>query len=352
MTRASSLAESGVFVVIEINRGPSGSPGPDRGTAGGCSSTPQPSDPPRALLGRLFGDSGYANAGATQSVLDVAARLIRTAARPPRDRPSWVHRSPALSLWLKRRSMRPRDLVSTAVAASCAGRIALNISDGAHGIGRSAARATVYRLPEPQTGSASFRGTGQESLNDEQPAVHQRCGSGARDHRKVGRRLEGRHDEARRPGHHHDPDDAPVDLNQAVDRYFQFVQRTVDVNRDLAISWAELVDTLTGATREQAESFSRIVRDQADTLAGMAAHQFEKNEQVAQGRAEQVEQERRVKRARQAEGDRVKQDRAKAREAYEGLTKAELSDQLAALGLPKSGNVDDLIDRLVEANDN
>ena len=94
MTRASSLAESGVFVVIEINRGPSGSPGPDKGPAGGCSSTPQPSDPPGALLGRLFGDSGYANAGATQSVLDVAARLIRTAARPPRDRPSWVHRSP------------------------------------------------------------------------------------------------------------------------------------------------------------------------------------------------------------------------------------------------------------------
>ena len=148
------------------------------------------------------------------------------------------------------------------------------------------------------------------------------------------------------------PTDAPVDLNQAVDRYFQFVQRTVDVNRDLAISWAELVDTLTGATREQAESFSRIVRDQADTLAGMAAHQFERTEQVAQGRVEQVEQERRVKRARQAEGDRVKQDRAKAREAYEGLTKAELSDQLAALGLPKTGNVDDLIDRLVEANDN
>jgi hypothetical protein len=39
---------------------------------------------------------------------------------------------------LKRRSMRPRELVSTAVAASCAGRIALNISDGARGIGRSA----------------------------------------------------------------------------------------------------------------------------------------------------------------------------------------------------------------------
>ena len=67
----------------------------------------------------------------------------------------------------------------------------------------------------------------------------------------------------------------PVDLNQSVEQYFQFVQKTVDLNRDLATSWAELVNTLTGATREQAESFGRIVKDQADTLAGMAAQQAE-----------------------------------------------------------------------------
>ena len=146
----------------------------------------------------------------------------------------------------------------------------------------------------------------------------------------------------------------PVDLNQSVEQYFQFVQRTVDLNRDLATSWAELVNTLTGATREQAESFSRIVKDQADTLAGVAAQQAEKTQQVAQewaGQAEQAEQER-ARRARQAEGERVNQDRAKAREAYDGLTKAELSDQLADRGLPRTGNVEDLIDRLVEANDN
>ena len=37
MTRASSLDGSGVFVVVGVNRGPSGSPGPGRGPAGGCS---------------------------------------------------------------------------------------------------------------------------------------------------------------------------------------------------------------------------------------------------------------------------------------------------------------------------
>ena len=146
----------------------------------------------------------------------------------------------------------------------------------------------------------------------------------------------------------------PVDLNQSVEQYFQFVQKTVDLNRDLATSWAELVNTLTGATREQAESFSRIVKDQADTLAGMAAQQAETTQQVAHERAEQAEQakQERTRRARQAERERVNQDRAKAREAYEGLTKAELSDQLAARGLPRTGNVDDLIDRLVEADTN
>jgi hypothetical protein len=68
----------------------------------------------------------------------------------------------------------------------------------------------------------------------------------------------------------------------------------------------------------------------------MAAQQAETTQQVAHERAEQAEQakQERTRRARQAERERVNQDRAKAREAYEGLTKAELSDQLAALGLP------------------
>jgi len=35
---------------------------------------------------------------------------------------------------------------------------------------------------------------------------------------------------------------------------------------------------------------------------------------------------------------------------YEDLTKAELGDQLAERGLPKTGNVDDLIERLVNAD--
>ena len=58
----------------------------------------------------------------------------------------------------------------------------------------------------------------------------------------------------------------------------------------------------------------------------------------------------RRRKVRQAERRQARQAHDKARERYEGLTKTELSDQLAKRQLPKSGNVDELIERLVEAD--
>jgi len=40
----------------------------------------------------------------------------------------------------------------------------------------------------------------------------------------------------------------------------------------------------------------------------------------------------------------------RARESYESLTKAELSDLLKQRHLPKTGNVDELVERLVEGD--
>ena len=54
--------------------------------------------------------------------------------------------------------------------------------------------------------------------------------------------------------------------------------------------------------------------------------------------------------ARQAEREQARHARDKARERYEGLTKAELSDRLDQRNLPKTGNVDELVERLVEAD--
>jgi len=60
-----------------------------------------------------------------------------------------------------------------------------------------------------------------------------------------------------------------VDLVPFVERYFEFVQRTVDISRDLTIKWAESAGMLSGVVREQAESVSGLVREQAE-LAGQA----------------------------------------------------------------------------------
>ena len=54
-----------------------------------------------------------------------------------------------------------------------------------------------------------------------------------------------------------------VDLVPVVERYFEFVQRTVDISRNLTLSWAEAAGTLSGAVREQAESMGGLVREQA-----------------------------------------------------------------------------------------
>src|ERR1700728_1058409 len=129
-----------------------------------------------------------------------------------------------------------------------------------------------------------------------------------------------------------------IDLVPAVERYFDLVQRTVDLNRDLAVKWAEAASALPGVVREQAESAGEVVRDKAATA-----------EQAAHVHAERATHEL-AREARKMERDQAKKAQATARKRYEGLTKAELSDLLAQRGLPRSGNVDQLIDRLVEAD--
>ena len=188
-----------------------------------------------------------------------------------------------------------------------------------------------------------------------------------------------------------------VDLVPAVRRYFELVQRTVDINRHLAVRWAETVGTLSGVIREKAESTGDLVREKAEAADNImraraekapqaALEQAEKAEQAAREQAkqaghaalEQAEQAARelaarelaareqaekaareqaekaekelARQARQAEREQAGRAHKRARERYEGLPKAELSDQLAKRELPKTGNVDQLIERLVEAD--
>jgi hypothetical protein len=143
-----------------------------------------------------------------------------------------------------------------------------------------------------------------------------------------------------------------VDLVPAVERYFDLVQRTVEINRRLAVRWAEAAATLSGAVREKAESAGDVVREKAEAAGDIAREQAENAERAAReqaAKAEQAEKEL-ARQARQAEREHARQAHARARARYEGLTKAELSDLLAKRDLPKTGNIDELIERLVEAD--
>jgi len=143
-----------------------------------------------------------------------------------------------------------------------------------------------------------------------------------------------------------------VDLTTPVQRYFDFVQQTIDKNREFAIKWAESVNSFSGTVRGQAESFGNVITDQTAKVADLVTEQAAKAEQVAQDQADKAEQVEKdlVKEAKKAEREAAKKAHEEARAAYEGLTKAELSDLLAERELPKSGTVEELIERLVAAD--
>lgn len=140
-----------------------------------------------------------------------------------------------------------------------------------------------------------------------------------------------------------------IDLIPAVERYFDLVQQTVDINRRLTIKWAEAAGTLSEMVRDRAESAGNLVREKAESAGEIVRDKAESAERTAREQAEQAEKEQ-AREARFAERRQARQAHDKARERYEGFTKAELSDQLAKRQLPKSGNVDELIERLVEAD--
>ena len=126
------------------------------------------------------------------------------------------------------------------------------------------------------------------------------------------------------------------------------MQGTVEINRRITIKLAGTAGTLSELVRDRAESVGNLVRDKAES-ADIVRDKAESAERTAREQAEQAEGER-AREARFAERQQARQAHDKARERYEGLTKAELSDRLAGRQLPKSGNVDELIERLVEAD--
>ncbi|MFN8199344.1 MAG: DNA-binding protein [Nakamurella multipartita] len=143
-----------------------------------------------------------------------------------------------------------------------------------------------------------------------------------------------------------------IDLTEPVARYFDLVQKSVDMNRELATRWAEHVSSLSGLLREQAEKAGTVVDEATEAVSDQVVDQAAKADELAQEQAEQVEQAKRdeEKAAKAAERAEAKKAKEQAREQYEGLTKAELSEKLAERELPKTGTVEELIERLVSAD--
>lgn len=148
-----------------------------------------------------------------------------------------------------------------------------------------------------------------------------------------------------------------IDATEPITRYFDFIQKTVDLNRELAAQWTGLVESLIGAVREQAEQLNGLVKDQVDTVADRSISRAQDAQRAAKERAEatkqveweQVEREQ-ARLADQAERERAEQVREQTREPYEGLSEAELAQILTDRNLPESGTVEELIERLVTAD--
>jgi hypothetical protein len=143
-----------------------------------------------------------------------------------------------------------------------------------------------------------------------------------------------------------------IDLIPAVERYFDLVQQTVEISRRLTIKVAGAAGTLSEMARDRAESAGNLVREKAESAGGIVRDKAESAERTARAQAEQAEQaqKERAREARFAERRQARQAHGRARERYQGFTKAELSDQLARRQLPRSGTIDELIERLVEAD--
>jgi hypothetical protein len=155
-------------------------------------------------------------------------------------------------------------------------------------------------------------------------------------------------------------------------KYAQYLEDGLRVNTDVALKVVGSFTSLGGVFRDQLQAVTDFQRGhskaigtwisgETETIKDAANHQLEQANRVQREQIElaQKAERDREEQARQAERDRAKAERDEARRArqearqrYEGLTKAELSDELANRELPKTGTVEELIDRLVSSDAN
>lgn len=141
----------------------------------------------------------------------------------------------------------------------------------------------------------------------------------------------------------------PVNPTAFLEPWFDFAERVTKANREYADNLSGVLNSFGDAVRQRIEALTEAVRDQAQATSATAKTQVDQVAEAERERVKQAEREQ-ARAAREAERQRVRQAREAAHERYEGQTKAELSEELGRRELPKTGNVDELIERLVDAD--
>jgi hypothetical protein len=123
---------------------------------------------------------------------------------------------------------------------------------------------------------------------------------------------------------------------EALTQSARLTKRLIEVN--VTYIW-----DLAGAVRKHVTGLAGVVKDEVLTTAKVANDQASKLEETVIEQADEIQRAERLeaRRARKAARDA-------AAERYQEMTKVELSDELGRRDLVKSGNVDELRDRLIE----
>jgi prophage DNA circulation protein len=154
---------------------------------------------------------------------------------------------------------------------------------------------------------------------------------------------------------------ALFDPSTVVTQWFDAAQQVLEANRTYVKSLANVASNLDGALREQTASTVKAARSQFTGAVENVATQVEEFDRTAQEQTavlEDVQEQARreaeaaervaAREAQAAERAAAREARAEARERYEEMRKADLVEELGRRGLTKTGNVDELVERLVE----
>lgn len=144
----------------------------------------------------------------------------------------------------------------------------------------------------------------------------------------------------------------PADPAAALKQWTDFTKQLAEVNAEYVANLTRVANEFGGAVRQHLEGVGEAMRGQARAVAESVQEQASTVVEAERERVEAVEHEqaRQARAARNAERQKARQERQAAAERYDGWTKAQLVEELSSRDLPKSGNVDDLIERLVDVD--